>query len=240
MQARLVDALFAITTQLVEDSDGASVLAQITRSCVDLLGASAAGIILADPRGGLAVLTASDEESRLVELLQQQLDEGPCVESIKTGKTVEVPDLAVEPERWPRFSASVAASDYHAILSVPVLLQGRPIGGLNVLFAETTSFSEYQRRLGSVFAALAALHLSREDGEHRKARAVEQSLSLLNDRVRVEHALGMVAGARGVSIDTARVVLERYARSHALPLGEVAHRLTSRQLDLGTLDVEGA
>jgi GAF domain-containing protein len=238
IQARLVDALFAITTRLVDEADSASVLMQITGSSIDLLDAAAAGIILADPRGGFAVLTASDEGARFVELLQKQESEGPCVDTIRTGKIVEASDLTVESQRWPQFSRFATAAGYRSILSVPMILHGRPIGGLNILYTESVTFSDYQRRLGSVLAALATVHLSQEDGEHRTARAVEETLSLLNERVHVEHAIGMVAGALGVPVAAARAGLERYAQTQALGVGEVARRVTTGQLDPSTLVIE--
>jgi hypothetical protein len=58
-----------------------------TRS-VELLDVDAAGIMLADQRGGLRVMASSAEEARLLELYELQNNEGSCLDCFRSGRAV--------------------------------------------------------------------------------------------------------------------------------------------------------
>ena len=55
----------------------------LTDRSVQLLDVSAAGLLLADPRGELRVVAASSEAARLLELFQLQSDQGPCLDCFR-------------------------------------------------------------------------------------------------------------------------------------------------------------
>lgn len=86
---------------LVDYPEVAAVGRMTVRACTELLGADAAGLMLQDPRGGLRVVAATDEQARFVEMLQSQTDQGPCVECVRIGSIVAISDLADEAHRWP-------------------------------------------------------------------------------------------------------------------------------------------
>lgn len=109
--ARVIDALSEITGALVDGhTDTGAALFRMATLGVELLSAAAVGIMVVDPRGGFGVVAASDERARLVELLQTQTESGPCPQCIRTGDVLAVPDLTVDPDRWPEFAA-VPTSD---------------------------------------------------------------------------------------------------------------------------------
>ena len=53
-----------------------------------LLAADAAGIVLADSQRNLRVVATSSEDAELMELLQLQNDEGPCLDCYRTAARV--------------------------------------------------------------------------------------------------------------------------------------------------------
>src|SRR3984885_9066239 len=83
-----------LADSLVDQFDLIELLTLLSRRCVDLFEAGAAGILLADQRGTLQVVAASSEQARLLELFQLQNDEGPCLECFSTGAPVTVHDLS--------------------------------------------------------------------------------------------------------------------------------------------------
>jgi hypothetical protein len=80
----------------------------LTRFCVQLLPADAAGIVLGDARWELRAVAASDDAAHVMELLQLQSDECPCLDCFQSGAPVTVTDLTEAADRWPAFVAALA------------------------------------------------------------------------------------------------------------------------------------
>ena len=102
-EERLGRTFVEVADTLVDDFDLVELLALVTERCVELLDASAAGLLLADGQGTLHLMAATSEATELVELFQLQNDEGPCLECFGSGEPVLVADLAGEAGRWPLF-----------------------------------------------------------------------------------------------------------------------------------------
>ncbi|WP_053716511.1 GAF domain-containing protein [Saccharothrix sp. NRRL B-16348] len=235
VQDQIAVALSEITTGLADGRDTDSVLGMVTAACTRLLAASATGVLLADPRGGIRVVSASDERARFVELMQAQSDEGPCVECIRDGTAVSSADLTDESNRWPLFAPAAVRAGYRSVQAVPMRLDGRVVGGLNVLYTRPGAWVAWQDRLGRVLADLAVLGLSQEGDVRRVDRLAERTLTALNDRVQLAHAIGMVAGARAIDTEHARTAILAHARLHDRPVRDIARAVTDGSLDPATL-----
>ena len=102
---RLAQTFVELADTLVGGFDLMEFLHMLTERCVELLEVDAAGLLLADAGGTLQLVAASTEQARVVELFQIQNDEGPCLDSYRTGQPVIVADIAAADAaaRWPRF-----------------------------------------------------------------------------------------------------------------------------------------
>jgi hypothetical protein len=74
----LSDTFVDLADTMVADFDVIDFLHLLTDRSVALLAASAAGVVLADPRGELRLAAASSEQAGLLELFQLQNDQGPA------------------------------------------------------------------------------------------------------------------------------------------------------------------
>jgi hypothetical protein len=78
----LSKAFVGVADTLVDDFDVMELLDRLAGYSVELLAADAAGILLVDPQRGLRVVASSDEDAELMELLQLQADQGPCLDCV--------------------------------------------------------------------------------------------------------------------------------------------------------------
>src|SRR3954452_17850958 len=131
-EQRLAEVFVEMADTLVDDFDLMDFLHLLADRCVDLLKVSAAGLLLTDQRGALQLVAASTEQTRLLELVQLQTDQGPCVECFRTGKPVEVVALAAAPDRWPRFVEAAHRTGFAAVHALPMRLRTDVIGALNL------------------------------------------------------------------------------------------------------------
>lgn len=229
----LTGALADITGFLVAGGRGGAVLQLIDEACTRVLGVAAAGIIVTDPRGGVEVVAASDEQARFVELLQSQIDEGPCLDCLRTGEVVNVPNLSIAADEWPAFTPAALAAGYRSVHALPLRLGGRTIGGLNLLHTSEWWLTELQQRLGQTFADLAVIGLSQDhDVDRQMERLAEETLSALNDRATMGQAVGIVAGTLDVSPDRARLMISIYSRRNGWSAGELARSVIEGRMDL--------
>jgi transcriptional regulator with GAF, ATPase, and Fis domain len=232
----LTDALAEITAQLVSGERGDTVLQLVNDACTHVLGVAATGMLVVDPRGGVEVVAASDERARFVELLQSQIDEGPCLDSIRIQNVVNVPDLEAARDTWPTFAPAALDAGFRAVHALPMRLAGHAVGGLNLLHTSALWLTELQQRLAQTLADLAVLGLSQErDIERRLERLAEQTLTALNDRTVLAQAVGLVAGATDTDPEDARRMLVAYSRRHRQSLQRTSMALIDGALDPATL-----
>ncbi|GGQ13355.1 GAF domain-containing protein [Actinomadura coerulea] len=234
----LADALAEITSQLTGGPDSATVLRLVTDAGTGMLGAAATGVMLVDPRGGVEVVAASDRPARFVELLQTQTEQGPCLDCIATGAIVTAQDLESERARWPAFVPAAVEMGYRAVAAVPLRLDGQAMGGLNLLYGEPTSWPVWHLRLAQVVSDLAVLGLVQEHGDRRADRLAERTMTVLNDLVHLDHAVGMVAGTLDLDPDAARSAIMSYARRLQRPLLDVARAVTQGDLNPADLTAD--
>ena len=102
-EADVVRSLVEMADTLVGDYDVVDLLTGLADRCVNLLGVSAAGVMLASPAGSLGLVASSSEAMRLLELFELQAQEGPCLDAFRTGEPVGHEDLEAGPAGGRRF-----------------------------------------------------------------------------------------------------------------------------------------
>src|SRR3954453_6387513 len=93
---QIAETFVTVADTLVDDYDVADLLHHLVDSCMQLLGASEAGILLTDRRGDLQVVATSSESSRLLEVFQRQRAEGPSMDAMPQAEPIRSPDLRDE------------------------------------------------------------------------------------------------------------------------------------------------
>jgi GAF domain-containing protein len=218
----LAATFVSLVDTLVEDYDVIELLDQLVRASVDLIGATAAGLLLDDQKGNLAVVATSSEETRLLEVFQLQTNEGPCLDCIRNSRPVASQDLSRELERWPRFVPAAVDAGFNSVAAVPMRLRDQTIGGLNLFYGAGKQFTEGERQLAQALADVATIGILQHRSAHRSSMLAEQLQGALNSRVVIEQAKGVLAERHGLSMAQAFDALRRYSRDNNLKLTEHA------------------
>jgi GAF domain-containing protein len=217
----LADVFVEMADTLVDDFDVLDFLHTLTERCVQVLGVSAAGLLLTDGQDKLQVVAASSERTRLLELFQLQADEGPCVDCFRTGQPVSVPDLTAA-GRWPRFTAAAAQVGFGAVYAQPMRLRNQIIGALNLFDASPGGVDEGRLRIGQALADIATIGLLQHRAIRSRDILTEQLQTALDSRVLIEQAKGVLAERLHVDVADAFTLLREGARSHNRPLSALA------------------
>jgi GAF domain-containing protein len=226
-------AFVVLADTMVAEYDAIDLLDRLIGFCVDLLPADAAGIVLGDARRELRVVAASSEAAELMELLQLQSDEGPCLDCFQTAAPVSIADLADSSDRWPRFSAAVAEQgQFRAVHALPLRLRGQAIGALNLFDREPGRLPDSDLALGQALADVATIGILQERAIRRAEVVTEQLQTALTSRVAIEQAKGVLSQHFGDDVEDAFDRLRRYARTRNERLALVAGQVVRRELDL--------
>jgi len=218
----LSDTFIELADTMVADFDVIDFLHLLTDRSVALLAASAAGVMLADPRGQLRVAAASSEAAGLLELFQIQNDQGPCLDCFRTGQPVTAADLASPGQRWPRFAAAASNAGFRTVDALPMRLRDQVIGALNLFRAGPGPLDPADLRIGQALADVATIGLLHERNVRRSETVAEQLQAALNSRIVIEQAKGKLAERLSLDMDQAFTLLRNYARNSNQRLTDVA------------------
>ncbi len=230
--SRVSAAFVRIADTLVDEYDVLDLLHTLVDECVGLLDATAAGLMLAGPDGVLQVLASTSEESRLIEVLQQETGAGPCVECYVTGVPITIRDIAGTGDRWPKFKDAAATQGFQSVHAFPLRVRGKTIGAMNLFRIETGELSEEDVAIGQALADVSTISILQERSIRESAIVNDQLQRALNSRILVEQAKGVISEISNVSTNEAFERLRTYARSHRTSLTDTAEAVLGRTLTL--------
>ena len=230
-ESDVVRSLVEMADTLVDDYDVVDLLTGLTDRCVSLLGVTAAGVMLASPSGGLALVASSSEAMRLVELFELQAQEGPCQDAFRSGERVGQEDLRAGSGRWPLFSTRAVHAGFLSAVALPLRLREVTLGALNLLSATRTPIEEADLVVARAFADLAALSILQHRASTEALRLNEQLSAALTSRIVIEQAKGVISERAGVDLAEAFARLRTHSRNTNQRLTDVARAAVDGTLE---------
>lgn len=221
----IVETFVGLADTLIAEFDTIGYLHNLVERYVELLGVSSAGLMLADQRGTLQLLASSDEDLRALELLELQTDQGPCMDSYRTGQAVINVSATEAAERWPDFYPSVVAGGFLTVHALPLRLRHEVIGAINLFRADEEPLSAEAVMLGKGLADMATIGLMQHRTIREQQVLSEQLQFALNSRVLIEQAKGVLAERYALSMRAAFEALRSHARNHGARLSAVAEEV---------------
>jgi len=230
----LARAFVRLADTLASDFDVVDFLQSLSTDSVEILGAEAAGVMLADARGGLRLIASSDERMRLVELFELQGAQGPCLDAFSSGRAVQA-SAADSRSRWPIFAPHASEAGFQMMCAVPLRIRTDVIGALNLFRGTNEPFSGAEIDLAQAMAEAAAIGLLQERALRERSLLAEQLQAALNSRVIIEQAKGMLAEYLTMPMDDAFTLLRTYARDNNRKLSELARDIADRTIPSAAL-----
>lgn len=220
----LNDSLVDLSRLLTGQQTLRDTLTRIADFAVNAIpGAEGAGLtLLEDDRPQTVVATADFVQQ--VDDVQYGIGEGPCLLAVATGVTQVAGSLGGE-SRWPRFGPRVGRLGVHSALSLPLVLQGRVMGAMNVYAHGKDAFGDRAVRVGEAFALPAAVSVRNAQILAQSVRLAEQLQEALTSRAVIDQALGVVRARTGSSEQDAMERLRQVSRTSGLRVSVVAANL---------------
>ena len=237
--AVLAERFVGLADTLVDDFDVVELMETLVATCGEVLETSAAGLLLNDLRGALHVVASSSDETRVLELMQLQNAEGPCLDSVRQGTAVTSENLSQDRDRWPLFVPAALEAGYRSVHAMPLRLRNETIGSLNLFRSSPPALTAEEQRVAQALADVATIGILQERAIRRSEVVNEQLQSALNNRVTIEQAKGVLAQYGGLSPAEAFERLRRFARSRNLKISDVARRIVEKEFDLAEVLAPG-
>ena len=225
-QALTATTFVEIVDALVDDFDVIDVLTVLAGRSVQLLGAAAAGILLADGAGELRVMAASSEQIGLLELFQVQNRNGPCFDCYVSGTVVANARLD-ERSPWPEFARECVAAGYPSVCAVPLRLRSTVLGCLNLFMSEPVPLDPADVALAQALADVASIAIAQDQAVRSGAIREDNLQHALDSRIVIEQAKGMIAEHGKLTMDQAFALLRAHARHGNHRLADLARAVVA-------------
>lgn len=205
--------------QRSESSDVDPVLRDVNEVTVSAVpGAHAAGLSLVDENRRVTTLGATEDYATLLDEIQSEYGEGPCLSAAWNSEIIHIDDLAAD-TRWPQYRSNACErTPVRSVLSVRLHNDGNRLAALNLYAPSPDVFDEESLEQAMIYAAhtTVACNLLRRQQQFRNALASRD----------------LIGQAKGVlmerfSIDAVRAfeLLRRLSQESNTKLVEIAHRV---------------
>jgi GAF domain-containing protein len=166
-------------------------------------------------------VATSDGLAAHVDEVQYGRDEGPCLESLRTGTVVQVDDLTHD-DRWDGYPAHALAHGVISSLSLPVIIDGEPVAALNLYSSKPAAFNGSPRQYAEAFtdqcAAALALMLRHLD----QVQVQQQLLEAFTSRSTIDQAIGILMSQQHCTATAAFDVLREASQHRNRKLRDIA------------------
>jgi GAF domain-containing protein len=229
------NAVVAQLTELVsnlerDETDTEAGLHELIDSGVrHVTGCQYAGITLAEKSKGVTNVVATHRYPMVLDAIQNQYREGPCLEAAWQHHTMHIHDLNVD-ERWPRYQRhALEQTPIRSILSYELFADHGSMAALNFYADRPRAFTDESVELGNVFATHIALAWS-------MMRRQDQFRSALASRDIIGQAKGVVMERFNLDAVEAFELLSRLSQQSNTRLADIAKSLIDSEHPLKRKD----
>ena len=232
-EQRVSEAFLDLADTLQPEFDIAEFLHRLARSAVDLVGAEAARVILADNHGCLKVVASLTPNGG--ELPDPQHVDGPGPQAYRCGTPVGGRDLDAELQQFPDFASLARAAGFRSAHAWPLRHKKQVIGAIEVYRITPGAYSETDAKIVENLTSLATIIVLRERRQQHADTLAAQLQQALDSRLVIEQAKGILAERTRLGVDQAFVLLRGHARRHQMRLAALAAQVIDGTVDAGLI-----
>lgn len=177
---------------------------------------------------GPGVAAASNGWAEVLDELQYEEHEGPCLDAGRIGTLFRIPDARRE-QRWPSYMPRAVEQGALSILSLPMTVETKTIGALNVYSRQAGAFGAEEVSVAEIIAGHASLASQAAATLHGHRTLAEQLRDAMASRATIEQAKGILMATVGCGPDEAFERLVEQSQYENRKLRLVAEELVSRQ-----------
>jgi GAF domain-containing protein len=184
------------------------------------------GISLASVEHGVSfTVVASNADIAALDGVQY-VDDGPCLEGVRAERVLEYRNEELLGEaNWQLFAQATAAAAVASTLTLPIVVDGRVAGSVNLYAASPHAFTGKHEEIASIFDAWAPGAVANADLSFSTRGVAEQAPRLLYEELRIHVALGILAAEQNIGIETARERLRQAAQRAGATEAQIAETL---------------
>ncbi|MDQ3570352.1 MAG: GAF and ANTAR domain-containing protein [Actinomycetota bacterium] len=208
---------------LLSDQDIDCFLKRVTHLSVSLVPACdscSVSVLTREPKEKVRTRVSSDPVAERVDEHQYGGGEGPCLEAISTGRVVSS-GLMTEETRWSGFPAAATSEGVVSSFSLPLRVEDRTIGALN-LYSLSTMFDDEDQELSGAFAIQATVAVANAEAYHQAQELGRHLEEALKSRDVIGQAKGIIMERERTTADAAFDVLRSVSQARNMKLREVA------------------
>lgn len=225
---KLSAALTELAGLLLDTDSFQTVMDQLAQASTRIVpNVLTAGIIVAN---GDRVITvaAADALGAILDERQYDLDEGPCLEAMRTREIVHVPDLSTE-TRWDGYPAQIRALGVDATYSSPLIVRDRTVGVLNLYADHAHAFDEQPvRNAAAQLATIITVAITGTLRNYGDLTLTDQLQQALSTRSIIDQAIGILIGTHHCTAGEAFAILRGASQSRNVRLNHIAQDLVDR------------
>jgi GAF domain-containing protein len=206
---------------LLTDESLESMLGHVAAIAVRAIPAcDAAGVTLFE-HDQTTTAAASGPLVRRIDEHQYTTNEGPCLESLRTGEIRRSPSLAAD-TRWPQFRPPALAEGVVSCLSLPLVIGNHGTGGVLNLYSENRAFEEIDEEIGRRFVPPASVAVANARAYTKAHAVIEQLREALQSRDVIGQAKGIIEAREHCGPDRAFERLRTLSQHRNIKLRDLA------------------
>lgn len=214
--ASLIEAARAVNSDALSLEDTLSSVIEAARRSLPEFGHISVSVLDAD--GDPRTTIGTDDLVWELDDVQYSLEEGPCLDSMRTRSPMVALEHAESDPRWPNYLRRARTTGLRAQLGVRLSSDSETLGSLNLYSTTSSTIDPDSPLLAELFATHAAIALGR-------SRREEQLHDALSSRKTIGQAIGLTMERYRIDEERAFAFLVRASQTSNVKLRQIAHRV---------------